>query len=139
MSSLNKVMLIGRLGQDPELRFTPQGQAVTGLRLATNRTLAAGEGERREVTDWHDVVVWGKQAETVGAHSGKGDQIYVEGRLQTRSWEDQNGQKRYRTEVVAEQVGFLGRAPERAPERSDEEQAPAGQKPPGRVARGMAR
>jgi single-strand DNA-binding protein len=113
MSSVNKVLLIGRLGQQPDMRYTPNGQAVTGLRLATNRSLTGPEGERRDMTDWHDIVVWGKQAETVSKYTGKGDLVYVEGRLQTRSWEAADGQKHYRTEVVAEDVRFLGRAAQR--------------------------
>jgi single-strand DNA-binding protein len=121
MSGVNKVLLVGRLGRDPELRFTPQGERVGGMRLATNRSVSAGEGERRELTDWHDVVLWGKQAETVAQHSRKGDLVCVEGRLQTRSWEDPSGEKRYRTEVVAEQVRFLSRAAERAEERRPDE------------------
>jgi single-strand DNA-binding protein len=114
MSSVNKVLLIGRLGQQPDMRYTPNGQAVTGLRLATNRSLTGPEGERRDMTDWHDIVVWGKQAETVSKYTGKGDLVYVEGRLQTRSWEGADGQKHYRTDVVAEDVRFLGRASQRA-------------------------
>lgn len=109
--SLNKVMLIGRLTRDPEMRYTPSGQPVTSLRLATNRYLSSQEGERRELTDFHDVVVWniGRRnlAEIVAQYTRKGAQIYVEGRIQTRSWDGQDGQKRYRTEVVAENVQFL--------------------------------
>lgn len=109
--SLNKVMLIGRLGQSPELKYTPRGTAVAELRLATERSIPDGE-ERRQLTDWHNVIVWGKQAEAVAQYTRKGALINVEGRLQTRSWDGQDGQKRYRTEVVSEAVRFLERAPE---------------------------
>jgi single-strand DNA-binding protein len=109
--SLNKVMLIGRLTRDPEMRYTPSGQPVTNLSLATNRYSGSGE-ERREFTDYHDIVVWnlGRRnlAEIVAQYTRKGAQVYIEGRLQTRSWDDQNtGQKRYKTEVVAENIEFL--------------------------------
>lgn len=96
---LNKVMLIGNLGQDAETRYTPSGASVTNMRLATARSYKDQQsGEWKEETDWHDVVLW--RGENVSQYLTKGTQIYVEGRLQTRSWEDQNGQKRYRTEVV---------------------------------------
>ena len=110
--SLNKVMLIGRLGGTPELKYTPNGTPVAELRLATDRSIPDGE-ERRQVTDWHNVIVWGKQAEAVAQYTRKGALVNVEGRLQTRSWDGQDGQKRYRTEVVSEAVRFLERAPER--------------------------
>jgi single-strand DNA-binding protein len=110
--SLNKVMLIGRLTRDPEMRYTAQGTAVTNFGLATNRYLPAGEtGERREQTDFHDIVVFnmGRRnlAEIVAQYTKKGALVYIEGRLQTRSWEDQQGQKRRTTEVVASDVQFL--------------------------------
>jgi single-strand DNA-binding protein len=98
---LNKVMLIGRLGKDAETRYTPSGAAVTNFSIATNRSIKDGQtGEWREETDWHDVVLW--RAENVSQYLTKGREVYVEGRLQTRSWEDQNGQKKYRTEVVVD-------------------------------------
>jgi single-strand DNA-binding protein len=110
--SLNKVMLIGRLTRDPEMRYTAQGTAVTNFGLATNRYLPQGEsGERREQTDFHDIVVFnmGRRnlAEIVAQYTKKGALVYIEGRLQTRSWEDQQGQKRRTTEVVANDVQFL--------------------------------
>lgn len=110
--SLNKVMLIGRLTRDPEMRYTAQGTAVTNFGLATNRYLPPGEsGERREETDFHNIVVFnmGRRnlAETVAQYMKKGALVYIEGRLQTRSWEDQQGQKRRTTEVVANDVQFL--------------------------------
>lgn len=113
--SLNKVMLIGRLGGAPELKYTPSGTAVAELRLATDRSIQDGE-ERRQLTDWHNVVVWGKQAEAVAQYTRKGSLINVEGRLQTRSWDGQDGQKRSKTEVVSEAVRFLDRAPQREAE-----------------------
>ncbi|MBO0701859.1 MAG: single-stranded DNA-binding protein [Acidimicrobiaceae bacterium] len=110
--SLNKVMLIGRLTRDPEMRYTAQGTAVTNFGLATNRYLPAGDsGERREQTDFHDIVVFnmGRRnlAEIVAQYTKKGALVYIEGRLQTRTWEDQQGQKRRTTEVVANDVQFL--------------------------------
>lgn len=110
--SLNRVMLIGRLTRDPELRYTPSGTAVCNLALATNRYGQDQSGERREFTDYHDVVVWNqgnrKLADLSAQYLQKGRLVYVEGRLQTRSWEDrESGQKRYRTEVNASDVQFL--------------------------------
>jgi single-strand DNA-binding protein len=114
MGNLNRVMLIGRLVRDPEMRYTPSGQPVTTFSLATNRYAGGGEdGERREFTDYHNVVVWniGKRnlAELVAQYLAKGRQVYVEGRLQTRSWEGQDGVKRRVTEVIASDVQFLER------------------------------
>jgi single-strand DNA-binding protein len=110
--SLNRVMLIGRLTRDPELRYTTNGSPVCNLALATNRWGSDASGERREFTDYHDVVVWNqgnrKLAELCSQYLQKGRLVYVEGRLQTRSWDDQNtGQKRYKTEVNASDVQFL--------------------------------
>lgn len=111
MSSLNKVMLIGRLTRDPEMRYTPSGQPVTSFSIATNRYASGAEGEKREFTDYHNIVAWniGKRnlAEIVANYTKKGAMVYVEGRLQTRSWEGQDGQKRRTTEVVANDVQFL--------------------------------
>jgi single-strand DNA-binding protein len=109
--SLNKVMLIGRLTRDPEMRYTPSGQPVTSFGLATNRYLSSQDGERREMTDFHDIVAWniGRRnlAEIVAQYTRKGSMVYVEGRLQTRSWDGPDGKKRYKTEVVADNVQFL--------------------------------
>lgn len=110
--SLNRVMLIGRLTRDPELRFTPSGTAVCNLALATNRYGQDQSGERREFTDYHDIVVWNqgnrKLAELCGQYLQKGRMVYIEGRLQTRSWDDKDtGAKRYKTEVNANDVQFL--------------------------------
>lgn len=107
---LNKVMLIGNLGTDPEMRYTANGSAVTTFRLAVSRSFGGGEGgERREETEWFTVVTWNKLAELLGQHLQKGRKVYVEGRLASRSWDGPDGQKRYRTEVVANQVLFLDR------------------------------
>jgi single-strand DNA-binding protein len=111
MAGLNKVMLIGNVGKDPEMRYTANGSAVTNFTLAVNRNFTGSDGERREETEWFDIVTWQKLAETCSQFLQKGKQIYVEGRLQTRSWEGQDGQKRYRTEVHAQTVLFLGSAP----------------------------
>lgn len=104
---VNKVILVGNLGQDPELRYTASGQPVCSMRIATRETWMGRDGQKGERTEWHTVVVWGKQGENVAKYLKKGRQVYVEGRLQTRSWEGQDGVKRYRTEVVANNVVFL--------------------------------
>jgi single-strand DNA-binding protein len=109
---LNRVLLIGNLGQDPELRYTQGGQAVLSLRIATNESYLNRDGERQDKTEWHSVTVWGKRGEALSKILSKGRQIFVEGRLQTRSWEDkQGGPKRYATEVVANDIILLGGAP----------------------------
>jgi single-strand DNA-binding protein len=107
---VNKVILVGNLGKDPEVRYTSGGQAVANLRIATSRSWTDKQsGQRKEETEWHDVEVWGKQAEQCGEFLAKGRQVYVEGRLKTDSWDDkQSGQKRFRIKVVADTVRFLG-------------------------------
>jgi single-strand DNA-binding protein len=104
---LNKVMLIGNLGRDPEMRFTPSGKPVTSFSLATNRNWVSADGERHDETEWFNVVAWGNLAEICNQHLSKGQKVYVEGRLQTRSWEDEKGQKHFRTEVVANEMIIL--------------------------------
>ena len=106
---LNKVMIIGNLGADPEMRFTANGTPVTSFRIAVNRSFQPTAGDRRDETEWFSVVAWNKLAETCNQFLGKGRRVYVEGRLQTRSWEGQDGQRRYRTEIVAMDVIFLDR------------------------------
>ena len=107
MQGVNKVILVGRLGQDPEIRATPSGQTVASLRVATSESWIK-DGQREERTEWHRVVVWGKQAENVGKFLSKGRAVFIEGKIQTRSWDDQqSGQKRYMTEIVASNVQFL--------------------------------
>ncbi|MCK9522087.1 MAG: single-stranded DNA-binding protein, partial [Proteobacteria bacterium] len=106
---INKVILIGNLGKDPETGFTANNTPRCRLTVATSESYMSNNNERQERTEWHNVIVWGKQAETVGRYLTKGRQVYIEGRLQTRSWDDEKtGQKRYMTEVVAQRVLFLG-------------------------------
>ena len=106
---LNKVMLIGNLGRDPEVRSTPSGQQVASFSIATNRRWKDRDGNKQEQTEWHNIVVWGRQAEIAGQYLSKGRQIFVEGRLQTRSWDDkQSGEKKYRTEIVCDNFQMLG-------------------------------
>ena len=107
MASLNKVMIIGNLGREPEMRFTPSGRPVTSFRVATNRVYTTSEGERKQETEWFTVVAWNKLAEQCNQILAKGRLVYVEGRLQTRTWESQDGQKHYRTEVIAARVSSL--------------------------------
>ena len=116
---LNKVLLIGNLGQNPELRYTQSNQPVLSLRLATNERYQDRSGEWQERTEWHSVTVWGKRGEGLSKVLAKGSQLFVEGRLQTRSWEDRQGQKRYTTEVVANSVILLGKGRGAGEERGD--------------------
>ncbi len=109
MASLNKVILIGNLGRDPEVRYTQNGTAVANFTLATNEVWTDKAGGRQERTEWHRIVVWGKQAEIVREHLTKGKQVYVEGTLQTRQWDDREGNKRTTTEIKAARVLMLGR------------------------------
>jgi single-strand DNA-binding protein len=108
MASVNKVVLIGNLGKDPELRHLPSGQAMAKFPLATTDSWMDGERGRQERTEWHNVVVWGRQAETCGQYLAKGRQVYIEGAIRSRTYEDKEGNKRYMTEVVAQRVQFLG-------------------------------
>ncbi len=110
MSGVNKVILVGRLGTDPEVKTISSGNTVARLSVATSENWTDKDGQRQERTEWHRVVVWGKLAELCGKYLSKGRQVYLEGRLQTRSWEDQQGQKRYTTEIVASTLQFLGSA-----------------------------
>ena len=109
MASVNKVILIGNLGKDPEIRTTPQGTSLARFSLATTSTWKDASGVKQERTEWHDIVAWEKLAQICGEYLHKGKMVYVEGSLQTRSWEDQNGQKRYKTEVKASNVVMLSR------------------------------
>lgn len=106
--SVNKVILVGRLGQNPEVRYTPSGAAVANFSLATNETWVDKSGQKQERTEWHRIVVWGKLAELCGQYLAKGRQAYVEGRLQTRQWQDKDGQTKYTTEIQAQTIQFLG-------------------------------
>src|SRR6185437_1436640 len=106
--SVNKVILVGRLGQNPEVRYTPSGAAVANFSVATNESWTDKSGQKQERTEWHRVVVWGKLAELCNQYLSKGRQCYVEGRLQTRQWQDKDGQTKYTTEVQAQTIQFLG-------------------------------
>lgn len=108
MASLNKVMLIGNLGADPEVRYTASGSSVANFRIATTEVWNNRDGERQERTEWHRIVVWGKTAEHCGEYLSKGRSVYVEGKIQTREWEDKEGQRRWTTEINADRVTFLG-------------------------------
>ncbi len=113
VAGVNKVILIGNLGADPEIRYTPGGVAVANLRLATTENWTNRDGQRETRTEWHRVVAFGRLAEICGEHLSKGKQIYIEGRLQTRQWEDKDGIKRYTTEIVATTMQMLGRPEDR--------------------------
>ena len=108
MGSVNKVILVGNLGRDAELRYTPGGAAVATLNLATTEVWNDRNNQRQEKTEWHRVVLWGKQAESLQEYLTKGKSIYVEGRLQTRQWDDKDGNKRYTTEIKADRITLLG-------------------------------
>ena len=108
---LNKVMIIGQIGHDPDMRYTPSGKPVTSFSVTVTRTWVTAEGERREATEWFNVVAWGNLAEICNQYLRKGRRVYVEGHLQTRSWEDQNGQKHFRTELVANEMIMLDSRP----------------------------
>lgn len=113
-SGVNKVILIGHLGADPDMRYTPSGAGVCELRVATSESWKDKNGQRQERTEWHRVVVWGKMAEICAKYLTKGRQVYLEGRIQTRSWDDKDGQKRYMTEIIASDVQFLSGGGDRA-------------------------
>jgi single-strand DNA-binding protein len=106
--SVNKVILIGNLGKDPDVRFTNNGKAVAKFPIATSEVWMDANGSRQERTEWHNIVVWGKQGETCGQYLSKGRQVFVEGSIRTRSYDDQSGNKRYITEIVAQRIRFLG-------------------------------
>ncbi len=130
MSSFNRVTLLGHLGHQPEVRRTTKGQAVTNFRMATSKRWRDAEsGERRESTEWHRVVVFGKQAEIFGDRASKGTLVLVEGSLQTREWTDREGSKRYTTEVVARRVQVLGKREQPVTDPPASEEPPAQQEP----------
>jgi len=112
---VNKVILIGNLGKDPEVRFTPSGQAKASFTVATTEKWKDQQGQLQQKTQWHNIVVWGKQAENCGQYLAKGRQVFIEGRIETRSYDDKDGNKRYITEIVARDVRFLGGGAGRAP------------------------
>jgi len=108
MASVNKAILVGNLGKDPEVRYMPSGEAIANITLATTDTWKDKSGEKQERTEWHRVSFFGRQAEVVGEYLKKGSQIYVEGRIQTRKWQDKEGKDRYTTEIVADRMQMLG-------------------------------
>ena len=128
MASLNKVMLIGNLGADPEVRYLPSGDAVTNIRIATTETWKdKGSGEKKEETEWHRIAFFGKLAEIAGEYLKKGSPVYVEGRIKTRKWQDKDGQDRYSTEIVADRMQMLGsRGGMGAPSGGEEERLAQG-------------
>ncbi len=129
MGSVNKVILVGNLGRDAELRYTPGGAAVATLSLATTETWNDKEGQRQEKTEWHRVVLWGKQAETLSQYLQKGKQIYIEGRLQTRQWDDKDGNKRYTTEIRGDRIVLLSGGGGGGGQRFQRESGPAQPEP----------
>lgn len=132
MSGVNKVILLGNLGRDPEIRNLESGAKVATFSLATNRTYKGQDGKRVDETEWHNVVLWGNLADLAEKFLTKGRQVYIEGRIKTRQWEDKEGQKRYTTEIVGENMTFVGSRDEyrdRPPLPNDED-APASSSPP---------
>jgi single-strand DNA-binding protein len=135
MASVNRVILLGNLGADPELKYTQNNQPVCNLSLATNESFTDKGGQRQERTEWHRVVIWGKTAEACSKYLGKGRSVYIEGRLQTRSYE-KDGQKRYSTDIVADRVQFIGDGKGNGQRREDPPQTesdgyPSGNPPEG--------
>ena len=108
MASVNKAILVGNLGSDPDIRYTPSGTAVANFSLATNEQWTNKDGEKTEKTEWHRIVAWGRLGEICGEYLKKGSQVYIEGRIQTRAWEDRDGNKRYTTEIIAQAMQMLG-------------------------------
>jgi single-strand DNA-binding protein len=113
MAGVNKVILLGNLGADPEVRYTPSGMAVANFRIATSESYKNKEGQKEDKTEWHKIVTFGKLAEICGEYLNKGKQVYLEGRIQTSQWEDKEGNKRYTTEIICNQMQMLGRAGEK--------------------------
>jgi len=121
--TVNKVILIGRLGRDPEMRYTATGTAVVNFSIATNHFSKDQSGNNTEQTEWHNIVAFGRTAEVAGGYLSKGRLVYIEGRLQTRSWDDQNGQKKYKTEVVCINLQLLGSRSESSGDVAEEDQS----------------
>jgi single-stranded DNA-binding protein len=148
MAGINKVIIVGRLGNDPEIRTMPNGEAVANISVATSETWTdKNTGERRETTEWHRIVFYRRQAEVVGEYLRKGSQVYVEGRLKTRKWQDQNGQDRYTTEIQGDvmqmldsrnagnQGGDYGYAPQSAPQQYSQQPSYQSQPTPRQTAK----
>ena len=132
MASLNKVMLIGNLGKDPEIRYTASGTAVASFSLATSDRIKSKTGEWEEKTEWHNITLWGRQAEVAGEYLAKGKTVYIEGRLQTRKWQDRDGRDRYTTEVIGDKMQMLsgkGEGGSRQNTTRPESQEPAYEEP----------
>ena len=125
MAGVNKVILVGRLGRDPEVRYTPSGTAVANFSIATSEQWTNKDGEKQERTEWHKIVAWRRLGEICGEYLHKGSQIYIEGRLQTRDWEDRDGNKRYTTEVIAQNMQMLGSADKGGRAETTDERFPA--------------
>ena len=136
MAGVNKVILVGNLGKDPELRYAPSGMAIANFNIATTETWKDKSGAKQDKTEWHKIVAFNKLAEICGEYLNKGKQVYIEGRIQTRQWEDKDGNKRYTTEVVAQTMQMLGPAGEKGAASASggagapEEQPPAMENPP---------
>ena len=124
MVGLNKMMVIGNLGTDPEMRYTPNGSPVTSFRIATTRTYTSADGERQQDTEWFTVVAWNQLAELCNQYLSKGRRAYVDGRLHSNSWEGPDGQTRFRNEIIADRVLFLDRQPTGSSTSEDQEQSP---------------
>jgi single-strand DNA-binding protein len=128
--SVNKAILIGNLGRDPELRYTPSGKAVATFPLATTERWTTQEGQKNESTTWHNIVAWGRQAEVIKEYLAKGRQVYVEGRIVNRSYDDKEGNKRYVSEIVVQNFQFVGGRGAAATDEKDFSQAPPQSEPP---------
>jgi single-strand DNA-binding protein len=133
--SVNKVILVGNLGKDPDVRYTQTGSAVANFSIATSEQWNDRDGKRQERTEWHNIVVWGKQAESCGQYLSKGRQVYVEGSIRTRSYDDKSGNKRYITEIVAQRIQFLGggggtRLPQQTDAAPGDDMSMGGSQPP---------
>jgi single-strand DNA-binding protein len=124
---VNKVIIVGNLGRDPEVRFTPSGRAMCKFSVATTEKWTDQQGQKQERTEWHNIVVWGKQAETCGQYLAKGRQVFVEGSIHTRNYDDKDGNKKYITEITARDVRFLGGGGARTTTTQDNFSAPAGE------------
>ncbi|MCH8029872.1 MAG: single-stranded DNA-binding protein [Candidatus Dadabacteria bacterium] len=122
MASVNKVILVGNLGRDPEIRYSPSGKPVANFTIATTEVSTSKEGEKREFTEWHRIVAWGRLAEICGEYLTKGKSVYIEGRIKTRQWEDKEGNKRWTTEIVANNMQMLGSPGERQKMDSTQEE-----------------
>lgn len=141
MAGVNKAIIVGNLGRDPEMRATQSGRQVANFSIATSRSYTTGDGEKRDETEWHRIVAWGRLAEICGQYLQKGKQVYIEGRIQTRKWQDQSGADRYTTEIVADQMQMLGRAgdaPQSVPQGAPGMAAEGGAAPTSGAAANMA-